>query len=78
MDEQLHRKLKIQAATEGNTINDVVNEAVIMYLQNKCKNIQDGNNTQCTQTIYKYQITINAMNIIFTDANYKFWKLLSW
>ena len=39
MDEQLHRKLKIQAATEGNTINDVVNEAVIMYLQNKCKNI---------------------------------------
>ena len=48
MDEHLHRKLKIQAATESNTINDVVVEAIIMCLQNKCKNIQDGNNTQCT------------------------------
>ena len=78
MEDYLHRKLKIQAATDSNTINEVVNEAVKMYLHNKCKNIQAGNNTQCTQTIYKTQITINAMNIIFTDANYKFWKLLSW
>ena len=65
MDEHLHRKLKIQAATESNTINDVVVEAVIMYLQNKCKNIQDGNNTQCTQTIQHRQLTINQTEIIF-------------
>ena len=39
MDEHLHRKLKIQAVTESNTINDVVVEAVVMYLQDKCKNI---------------------------------------
>ena len=39
MEDYLHRKLKIQAATDSNTINEVVNEAVKMYLQNKCKNI---------------------------------------
>ena len=39
MEDYLHRKLKIQAATDSNTINDVVNEAIKMYLQNKCKNI---------------------------------------
>ena len=39
MEEELHRKLKIQAATDSNTINELVNEAVKMYLQNKCKNI---------------------------------------
>ena len=39
MEDYLHRKLKIQAATESNTINDVVNEAIKMYLQDKCKNI---------------------------------------
>ena len=39
MEDYLHRKLKIQAATDSTTINDVVNEAVKMYLQNKCKNI---------------------------------------
>ena len=78
MEDYLHRKLKIQAATDSNTINELVNEAIKMYLHNKCKNIQAGNNTQCTQTIYKYQLTINATNIIFIDANYKFWKLLSW
>ena len=78
MEDELHRKLKIQAAIDSNTINEVVNEAIKMYLHKISKNIQAGNNTQCTQTIYKYQITINAMNIIFTDANYKFWELLSW
>ena len=39
MEDYLHRKLKIQAATDSNTINEVVNEAIKMYLQNKCKNI---------------------------------------
>ena len=39
MEDYLHRKLKIQAATDSNTINEVVNEAVKMYLHNKCKNI---------------------------------------
>ena len=48
MEDYLHRKLKIQAATDSTTINDVVNEAIKMYLQNKCKNIWAGNNTQCT------------------------------
>ena len=48
MEEELHRKLKIQAATDSNTINEVVNEAIKMYLHNKCKNIYAGNNTQCT------------------------------
>ena len=39
MEDYLHRKLKIQAATDGSTINDVTVEAIKMYLQNKCKNI---------------------------------------
>ena len=39
MEDYLHRKLKIQAATDSTTINDVVNEAIKMYLQDKCKNI---------------------------------------
>ena len=39
MEDYLHRKLKIQAATDSNTINEVVNEAIKMYLQQKCKNI---------------------------------------
>ena len=39
MEEDLHRKLKIRAATDSNTINEVVNEAIKMYLQDKCKNI---------------------------------------
>ena len=39
MEDYLHRKLKIQAATDSNTINEVVNEAVKMYFHNKCKNI---------------------------------------
>ena len=39
MEDDLHRKLKIQAATDSNTINEVVNEAIKMYLQQKCKNI---------------------------------------
>ncbi len=37
MDDDLHRKLKIQAAKEGLTINDVSVEAIKMYLHNKCK-----------------------------------------
>ena len=69
MDEHLHRKLKIQAATESNTINDVVVEAVVMYLQDKCKNIQDGNNTQCTQTIQNRQLTINQIELIIIRCN---------
>ncbi len=48
MEKELHKKLKIQAAIDSTTINDVVNEAIKMYLQNKCKNIYAGNNTQCT------------------------------
>ena len=39
MEDYLHRKLKIQAATDSNTINEVVNEAIKMYLQSRCKNI---------------------------------------
>ena len=39
MDDDLHRKLKIQAAIDSSTINDVVNKAIKMYLQNICKNI---------------------------------------
>ena len=39
MEEELHRKLKIQAATDSNTINELVNEAVKMYLHSRCKNI---------------------------------------
>jgi predicted HicB family RNase H-like nuclease len=39
MEDYLHKKLKIQAATDSTTINDVVNEAIKMYLHNKCKNI---------------------------------------
>ena len=39
MEEELHRKLKIQAATDSNTINEVVNEAIKMYLHSRCKNI---------------------------------------
>ena len=37
MEEWLHRKLKIQAAKEGLTINDISVEAIKMYLHNKCK-----------------------------------------
>lgn len=48
MEDYLHRKLKIQAATDSTTINEVVNEAVKMYLHKISKNIQAGNNTQCT------------------------------
>jgi len=43
MEDYLHKKLKIQAATDDATINDVTVEAIKMYLQNKCKNISDGN-----------------------------------
>ena len=39
MEDYLHRKLKIQAATDSTTLNELVNEAVKMYLQQKCKNI---------------------------------------
>lgn len=39
MEDYLHRKLKIQAATDSTTINDVVNEAIKMYLHSRCKNI---------------------------------------
>ena len=39
MEDYLQKKLKIQAATDSTTINDVVSEAIKMYLHNKCKNI---------------------------------------
>ena len=39
MEDYLHKKLKIQAAKEDSTINDLTVEAIEMYLQNKCKNI---------------------------------------
>ena len=39
MEDDLHRKLKIRAATDSNTINEVVNEAVKMYLHKISKNI---------------------------------------
>ena len=39
MEDYLHKKLKIQAATDSTTLNDIVNEAVKMYLSSKCKNI---------------------------------------
>ena len=39
MEDYLHRKLKIQAATDSNTINEVVNEAIKMYLHKISKNI---------------------------------------
>ena len=39
MENYLHKKLKIQAATDDSTINDLTVEAIKMYLQNKCKNI---------------------------------------
>jgi len=42
MEDYLHRKLKIQAATDSSTINDVTVEAVKMYLHNKCKDINNG------------------------------------
>ena len=39
MEHYLHRKLKIQPATDSTTINDVVNEAIKMYLHKIHKNI---------------------------------------
>jgi len=39
MEDYLHKKLKIQAAIDSTTLNDIVNEAVKMYLRDKCKNI---------------------------------------
>ena len=39
MEDYLHKKLKIQAATDSTTINDVVNEAIKMYLHKIHKNI---------------------------------------
>jgi len=39
MEDELHRKLKIQAAIDSNTINEVVNEAIKMYLHKISKNI---------------------------------------
>jgi len=39
MEDYLHKKLKIQAATDDSTINDLTVEAIKMYLQNKCKHI---------------------------------------
>ena len=39
MEDYLHRKLKIQAATDSTTLNELVNEAIKTYLHEKCKNI---------------------------------------
>ena len=39
MENYLHKKLKIQAATDDSTINDLTVKAIKMYLQKKCNNI---------------------------------------
>lgn len=39
MEDYLHRQLKIKAATDSSTINDVVVESIKMYLQKNCKDI---------------------------------------
>ena len=39
LEDYLHKKVKIQAAKDSSTINDVMIEAVKMYLHKKCKNI---------------------------------------
>jgi len=39
LEDYLHKKVKIQAAQDSSTINDVMIEAVKMYLQKNCKNI---------------------------------------
>tara|TARA_R100000655_G_scaffold28177_1_gene57334 strand:+ start:587 stop:757 length:171 start_codon:yes stop_codon:yes gene_type:complete len=42
MEDYLHRKLKIQAATDSSTINDITVEALKMYLHKKCEDIKNG------------------------------------
>tara|TARA_Y100001938_G_C7832425_1_gene302034 strand:- start:255 stop:395 length:141 start_codon:yes stop_codon:yes gene_type:complete len=37
LEDYLHKKVKIQAAQDSSTINDVMIEAVKMYLHKKCK-----------------------------------------
>tara|TARA_R100000654_G_scaffold15451_1_gene32852 strand:- start:1783 stop:1923 length:141 start_codon:yes stop_codon:yes gene_type:complete len=37
LEEYLHREMKIAAAKEGSTLNDVMIEAAKMFLQNKSK-----------------------------------------
>ena len=37
VEEELHRKLKVYAASSGQKIKDVVNEAFVKYLKNKEK-----------------------------------------
>lgn len=37
VEEEIHRKLKVYAATSGQKIKEVVNEAFVEYLKNKEK-----------------------------------------
>ena len=37
MDDELHKKLKIQAAKQDCTINDLCVDAIKMYLHKNCK-----------------------------------------
>ena len=39
MEVDLHKKLKIQAAKDDSTINDLTVEAVKLYLHSRCKDI---------------------------------------
>ena len=43
MEDWLHKKLKIEAAKQDCTINDIANQSIKMYLHNLCKNTNDGN-----------------------------------
>ena len=42
IEEYLHKKMKVLAAQEDSTLNDVMIEAAKMYLQFKCKDSSTG------------------------------------
>jgi len=42
LEEYLHKKMKVLAAQEDSTLNDVMIEAAKMYLQSRCKDSSTG------------------------------------
>ena len=42
LEEYLHKKMKVLAAQEDSTLNDVMIEAAKMFLQSRCKDSSDG------------------------------------